>query len=206
MINYIVIPLGEILSDEFDQKSIEESLKKFSCQLETDLEDFLSNKAILYEKSNFGKTFLIIDEEKLKKQHVFTVMAYFTIAQKSLDISKISGKKKRAILGAYPGREKLNSISTYLIGQLGRCDTYTKDMIDGQTILNECYYAISLAARIVGGNLVVLECRECMYDKFYERKGFLKLDTELNEKSLFTLYKKVDFKIFWSKKIADNVS
>ena len=40
------------------------------------------------------------------------------------------------------------------------------------------------------GNLIVLECREHMYDKFYEGQGFKKLYDELNDESLYTLYKK----------------
>ena len=97
------------------------------------------------------------------------------------------------MLGEYPGRDFVNSIPTYLIGQLGRCDNYDKEDLSGQQILNECYHAISVAARVVGGNLVVLECRECMFDKVYGNKGFKKLYDELNEEGLYTLYQKIDF-------------
>lgn len=55
MINYKVIPLGEILSKEYDIQLIEQAFKEFSCQRETDLENFLIQKAIPYEKTNYGK-------------------------------------------------------------------------------------------------------------------------------------------------------
>ena len=112
-------------------------------------------------------------------------MAYFTIAQKSIDISVLSKKKKRKVLGEYPGRDGLNSVPAYLIGQLGRCDKYDSNDLSGQQLLNECYHAISLATMIVGGNLLVLECREHMYDKFYCNQGYKKLYDELNEEGLY---------------------
>lgn len=195
---YKVIPLGEILYKEYSQQKMEDSLKKFSCCREHDLEDFLVHKAIPYEKTNYGKTYLCIDEERLE-QGDFRVAAYFTIAQKSLDISSLSAKKKRKVLGEYPGRDGLNSIPAYLIGQLGRCDDYSKDDLKGETILDECYHAISLAAMIVGGNMIVLECREHMYDKFYKDQGFKKLYNELSEENLYTLYKKIDFQEYWNR-------
>ena len=85
-----------------------------------------------------------------------------------------------------------------MIGQLGRCDDYKNIDLDGQQVLNECYHAISLAAKVVGGNLIVLECRECMYEKFYEKQGFKKLYDELNNEGLYTLYKKIDFSAYWN--------
>ena len=75
---------------------------------------------------------------------------------------------------------------------------YCTYYISGQQILNECYHAISLAARVVGGNLLVLECRCHMYDKFYQQQGFKKLYDELNAEGFYTLYKKIDFKEYWS--------
>ena len=198
MIDYKVIPLGEILSKEYDLQLINNAFKKFSCQRETDLENFLMVKAIPYENTNYGKTYLIIDNNELSNGN-FVVIAYFTIAQKALDISTLGTKRKRKVLGEYPGRDNLKAVPTYLVGQLGRCDAYTSDSLAGQQILNECYHAISLAARVVGGNIIVLECRECMYEKFYKDQGFKKLYDELNEEGLYTLYKKIDFREYWNR-------
>lgn len=196
---YTVIPLGELLSKEYNQDKLNTAFRKFSCQREADLENFLQEKAILYENTNLGKTYLILDSEELKNKN-FIIAGYFTIAQKSVDISEIATKKRRKMLGSYPGRDKLKSIPAYLIGQLGRCDTYSSSELPGNTILNECYNVISLASRIVGGNLVVLECRDGMFSKVYEKLGFKKLYTSLNEENLDTLYKKVDFEDYWKSK------
>lgn len=196
MKKYNIIPLGEILGKEYEQSKIEECFKKFSCQLETDLENFLIHKAITYENTNYGKTYLFIDEDALQAGE-FVVLAYFTIAFTSVDISSLSNKKKRKVLGNYPGRDGLKSITAYLIGQLGRCDECSKDGLTGEQILDECYHAISLAAKVVGGNMVILECREHMYEKFYKQKGFQTLYNELSDEGLYTLYKKIDFQEYW---------
>lgn len=190
--------MGEILGKEYNQQIIEQSFKKFSCQRETDLENFLVYKAIPYEKTNYGKTYLFVDKNKLSESK-FEILAYFTIAQKSIDISSLSKKRKRKVLGEYPGRDNLSSVPAFLIGQLGRCDNYNFNDIGGQQLLNECYHAISVAAKVIGGNLLVLECRECMYEKFYERQGFKKLYDDVNDEGLYTLYKKINFDEYWNR-------
>lgn len=196
---YKVIPLGELLSKEYNQDKLNTAFKRFSCQREADLENFLQEKAILYENTNLGKTYLILDSTELKNKN-FVIAGYFTIDQKSVDISEISAKKRRKMLGSYPGRDKLKSVPAYLIGQLGRCDSYSSLQLPGDTILNECYNVISLASMIVGGNLIVLECRDGMFSKVYERLGFKKLYDSLNDEKLDTLYKKVDFEDYWNYK------
>ena len=198
MKNYKVVPLGEILNKEYDQQKIEEAFKKFSCRREPDLENFLKKKAIPYQNTGFGKTYLCIYADALENGE-FIVMAYFTIAQKSLDISSLSRKKKRKVLGEYPGRDSLNSVPAYLIGQLGRSDEYSNDDLPGEQILFECYHAISMAAMIIGGNMLVLECRQHMFSKFYEGQNFKKLYDDVNEEDLYTLYKKIDFSEYWER-------
>ncbi len=190
--------MGDVLSTGVDRSQVEDAFKKFSCQHEVDLENFLINKSILYENSQYGKTFLLVDKVLLQ-QGEFQIVAYYTIAMKSLDINQLSKKKRRKVLGGQPGRDQMNSMSAYLIGQLGRNDAYSHEDMDGVTILNECYHSISTAARVVGGQLIVLECREHMYEKFYQNQNFLKLYDELSQDGLYTLYKRVDFQEYWDR-------
>lgn len=196
MKDYIVVPLGEIIGKGYDKEKIESAFKKFSCHREIDLENFLVQKAETYENGGVGKTYLCVDREKLEKGE-FIILAYFSLAQRSIELNELSNKKRRKLLGSYPGRDKLKSMPAFLIGQLGRCDDCSAEELSGQQLLNECYHAISLAAKIVGGNLLVLECREHMFEKFYENQGFKKLYDELNEENLYTLYKKIDFREYW---------
>ena len=196
---YTVIPLGELLSEEYDENILEQAFKKFSCQREPDLENFLMKKAILYEKSDFGKTYLILDTDELKHQN-FVIMAYFTISYKGINISNLSNKQRRKMLGMYPGRDHIDTIGAYLIGQLGRSDSYTSEQLPGYIIFSDCYHAISIAVNAIGGRLLVLECREGMYEKFYQKHGFLKFHDQLSKDNLYTLYQKIDFRDYWNLK------
>lgn len=100
MKDYIVVPLGEIINKEYNTSKIEDSFKKFSCHREEDLENFLVNKAITYEKSDIGKTYLCLDAAELKEKR-FVIMAYFTIAQRAVDISALSSKKEEKCWEAF---------------------------------------------------------------------------------------------------------
>ncbi len=191
MIRYRIVPLKEIICKNNVDNIIERAMKDFSCQRETDLEKFLLNKAIIYEKINYGKTYLIIDDDKLIQKKELAIVAYFTVSQKAVDITNISKKKRRKILGEYPGRDNVPFIPAYLIGQLGRSDSYSTEDMPGDQILSECYNIISKAVNVIGGNLVMLECRGHMFANFYEKQGFKKLYEELSEEGLYTLYKKI---------------
>lgn len=190
MIDYKVISLRTLLDNlgENDTK-LDNILKRFSCQNEKDLETFLHSKAIIYEKSNIGKTFLLVDEKELEDNN-FKIIGFFTLGITSIDISNISSNRRRKMLDSIPGRDKLSSISAYLIGQLGRCDSYSKEKLPGEIILKEAYAAIDRAIEVIGGNLLILECREHMFSKFYEKYDFKKLYDELDN-GLYTLYKKI---------------
>lgn len=198
MLEYNLISLGDLLSNDFDENKIVSVFEKFSCQFETELEDFLLNDSIKYEKAGFGKTFLFLDSERLKNEEL-SIMAYYTIGHSSVDISNIKGKSRRKMLGSYPGRDNLTNLATFMIAQLGRSDKYSSEDLSGATILSECYNSLSIAAKIIGGNIVSLECREHMYSKFYEKQGYRKLTDKLSEKKLYSLYRKVDFEEYWGK-------
>jgi len=191
MTKYVTVQLSELLQVG-QEKILEEIFKKFSCCLEKDLEDFLTAKAIRYEKIGYGRTFLMFEENALDNGEI-KIMAFFTIAQTSIDLSEVSKKKRRKMLGEHPGREVLKSCPAYLIGQIGRSDDYSHDSLPGKVILNECYEVIRKAHLILGGRLITLECREKMFDSFYAGNGFLKIDDKTNSENLLTLYKKANF-------------
>ena len=192
MREYIIFSLGDLIKGDYTEKDLSPFFNDFTCEREKDLEIFLRNKAITYDNSNLGKTSLIIDKDSFD-QGKLDVMAFFTIGQTSVDIGALSNNKKKKLLGSVPGRDKLLSYQAYLIGQLGRSDMYTTDDISGETILNECYAEIRKVQRIVGGRLLLLECREHMFELFYQKKGFEKLTDFPDEHGLYTLYRRIKF-------------
>ncbi|MBC1423914.1 hypothetical protein [Listeria seeligeri] len=193
MLDYILVSLSDLL-DSFKENEIEEKIKSsFSCRREKDLESFLHEKAILYERSSLGRTFLFLDKVKLL-EGVFSVIGFFTTAQTSYDISVLSKKRKRKVLGsAVPGRDSLKSFPAFLIGQIGRNDLYTSEDLNGKTMLNECFLQLKQVSKIIGGEHVILECREYMFKNFYEAQGFQKFVEEPTPEGLLTLYNRIKF-------------
>ncbi|MFT8826021.1 MULTISPECIES: hypothetical protein [Liquorilactobacillus] len=195
MIDYKVFSLSDILDNFSDKEDeLKEIFKNFSCPLEKELENFLLHSAIEYQKIQFGKTFLFLNAQKLIEGKI-DIMAYFTTGQKAIDISKMSQKKKHKVIGSsIPGRDNLKSIAGYLIGELGRDERYSSTDLPGEEILKECYKRIEDARKIVGGNLIVLECRRKMFSLFYEKQGFKKISEEASDKGrdLIMLYRKIN--------------
>jgi len=193
MKNHIVFSLGELLrSGEYDEQLLLPSFKEFHCEKERDLETFLVKHAVEYELNSIGKTYLFVNESALHDRR-FIVDAYVTLATKAIDISEMSLSGRRKMLGSYPGRDTIKTISAFLIGQLGRSDGCSRNEISGQDLLNESYSVFKKACALVGGKVIVLECREHMYGKFYEKQGFKKIRETLNDDNLYELYKKVNF-------------
>lgn len=192
MKNYIIFSLGDLLEGGYTEKELSPFFNAFRCKREKDLEIFLRTKAVMYDNTNLGKTSLIIDKEAFERGE-FKIMAFFTIGQTSIDISELSKTRKKKLLGSVPGRDKLKSYQAFLIGQLGRSDDYSSQDISGEIILNECYAEIQRVQRLIGGRLLLLECREHMFDLFYKKRGFEKLVDDVDEHGLFTLYKRLRF-------------
>ncbi len=193
MIDYLVISLGELLLN-YNAAEINESFKQFNCERERDLQKFLQEKSITYENAGTGRTYLFLDKDEFQKMN-FKIMGFFTISQTSVDISAMSQKKKKKVLGsAVPGRDSLNSFSAFLIGQLGRNDSYNSIQLPGHYLLHECYLQLKEANKLVGGEHVILECRECMFMKFYNNQGFKLIADDTNKDGLYTLYNRVKFK------------
>ena len=78
-------------------------------------------------------------------------------------------------------KKKLGNLSdgeqnlvAFLIGQLGRDSAYSNEVLDGRKMLQDCYDLIASARDIVGGRLILLDCKPseklCAY---YEREGFI---------------------------------
>jgi len=192
MIDYLVVSLDDALG-VFGLQIVNDAFKSFSCEEERDLEVFLCTKAIDYEHSGKGKTFLLVDAVKYRDEQRLKIAAYYTLATTAIDLSNFGENKKKKVVGDFPKRSQRDSFPAFLIGQLGRDNGYSHDDLSGETIVREAFHTLRSAASIVGGKLVVLECREHMYDKVYAKLGFKKLDDALNAENLYMLYTRVDF-------------
>ena len=175
MLKYTVVALHEMLKAfPDDEEKVSNVLNAFECANNKDVETFLKNKAVLFDKQGFSKTHLIYTSYK----NEMVLVGYYALAHKSFVIkssSKVSSslKKRIAKFGQYDKDLKQYVVSAPLIGQLGKNDKY-KDLISGDVLLYcDCKTVKSVQA-LVGGKFVYLECEDkpILVD-FYKSNGFV---------------------------------
>lgn len=161
-----VVQLCHLL-EEFGDDIVKDIIADFFCQKNKDVEEFLKDKAITYEKHHKGRTFLVlgINQDKL------IIVAYFTLAASLIKIDQASGTQRRRMLGT--GFESNQQLSAILIGQLGKNDIY-KSFISGKDLLGLALDRVLQANQLIGGRIVYLECEDKQILKdFYEDIGLI---------------------------------
>ena len=155
----------------------------FSCCKSKDVESFLKTKSIDFEKRNKSRSFIVLDSEELHKYKRLSILAYFTLALKSLKVhnEKVTPALRRKMDGFDKNAKEFES---FLIGQLGRNDTIKSSELPGKDLLNMAISFISKAQKIVGGRIVMIDCENNnKLIKFYEDNGFI-LIQEHNKKPM----------------------
>jgi hypothetical protein len=152
------------------RKGLKSSFLFFFCKQDSDVENFIRHEAIEYEKIGRSRTFIIYDEDGDE----FKILAYFTLAIKVLGVNKdlLSIKKTKELDGKSSknyGR-KITEFPTILIGQIAKNDKYA-EFIDGLEIMQYCISMVLLGQSILGGRIVMLECKNIqkiidLYQKF----------------------------------------
>lgn len=173
-LKYQIISLNKLLEAYDDEKKVKEILNAFECINNIDVEKFLHEKAILFDKQGISKTHLIYTSYKEK----MVLVGYFTLANKnfvvksSANISK-TWKRRLAKFSHYNDEVKQHIITAPLIGQLGKNDKY-KDLISGDVLLKFACDEIRKVHAVIGGRFVYLECEDKpnLLD-FYADNGFV---------------------------------
>lgn len=176
MNNYDVVMLGTLLK-QYDQDNVSQVLHGFTTGTHgKDVEDFLHDKAIEFEKLSIARTYLVFRSNDL--------VGYFSISSKSLDIpatqwNGLSNKTRRNLAGKL-SQQKISadatkSITGALLGQLGRDVKYKHD-VKGADILSLAELAIKDVWQAVGGRFIWLEAdQEETLTGFYERDGYVRI-------------------------------
>lgn len=186
----------------------EEDIKKLLFSFETisgknapgseDVESFLHNKAIQYEKLDLSRTYLVMSTYKGKS----FIAGYFSISPKPLVInkknfSKLSNALQKRLMGiGHKTDQKTYEIKAYLLGQLGK--NYNEvakkaKSASGNDLLALAYRKIQEAHKLVGGRIVYLECEECEKIKeFYRYNGFRELEGFKSSNDLCLFVKKIE--------------
>lgn len=145
-----------------------ELLSTFQCALDIDIQNFLKEKAILYEQQNISRTYLLIDDS-----HAY-LLAYYTIAIKEFQFDEnLSRAKKKKYLGtSYEANKQCSAI---LIGQIGKNSAVPKKyQISGNDILLSIMDTISSIRELAGGRLLYVEAKPHPYlHMFYTSFHFM---------------------------------
>lgn len=156
---YLTVPLRQFL-EWFDEVEVQKRLSVFCCSRDRDREDFLHNKAILFEKKGMARTYLALMDDD--------IAGYFTLSIRCLRVPddqnvSISLSKKMNI------DPDNNVAQSYLLGQLGRADGSYKGM--GADILEDAVELVKQANGIVGCRVVRVDCQDELIP-YYEQHGF----------------------------------
>lgn len=118
-----------------DEDKAQELISFFVCLKDSDIENFLMGKAILFEKLGKSRTFFIFDED----DDEFKILAYFTLALQVLIVPEVLSCRKIKNFDGFNAKikgEKITEFPTILIGQLGKNDLYKGSITGFDAILS----------------------------------------------------------------------
>lgn len=172
---YKIISLNELLLQLGEERVTKEILSSFSSPLNKDVEVFLTQKAIVFDKQSISRTHLVFAPYRSKT----TLVGYFTLAYKdfTIPIKNISSKLKSRLkkFGTLENELKAYKVSAPLIAQLGKnfTDGYNT-LITGDELLELACNMVSEIHFLMGGRIVYVECEDKpRLVEFYERNDFV---------------------------------
>ncbi|MFS9317140.1 GNAT family N-acetyltransferase [Streptococcus infantis] len=190
---YNVMSLDNLIT-ALGEEDTKEKLLTFEgkSDVPNDIESFLHEKAIQFEKSAIASTYLVFEEE------TNILVGFFSLANKPLTMSEKNfdslSNNQRNRLKQY-GRKIGNKfqINSYLIGQLGK--NFSKEAekkISGADLLTLAFDKVAEASAIIRAKYVWLECEnnEKLID-FYSSFGFKQINPKPLEDELVVLILKI---------------
>lgn len=189
MIGYNLVILKDMI-DSIGEDRTKAILSDFVCPQNKDIEDFLWNKAIEFEKQGVSTTYLIFASHKGNVR----LFGFFAIAMKAMSVPasrKLSDNLKRRLnrFAIRNNDTKEYLVPSILIAQLGKNhkDDLNKEITGDELLKIACDKAKQIQ-RLSSGKFIYLECEdEEKLINFYKRNGFHdfgKRERENYEKSL----------------------
>lgn len=199
-----VLALSDLIREYPDQENVKRLLLSF-CTLKTDhadgaedVETFLHDKAIQFEKMELARTYLVMSTFKGESY----LAGYFSISNKSFVIPRknfqaLSVSLQKRLLGAGNKTQQSNyEIRGFLLGQLGKnfSEIATKARsATGNDLLALAYIKIQEAHRLVGGRIMYLECEDNVKIKdFYKKNGFREIEDYKSTNDLCIMVKRIE--------------
>jgi len=166
-----IIQLSDLL-EMYDDSVLVHELGKFQCTKNADVEHFLHENSLTFEKAAKSRTYLAVTTTTLQVEEVtLEITGYFTLALKHLTLDEeISRSKLRKVNGLFIPDN--NVVVGFLIGQLGKSDQF-KDQISGKQLLDAAQIVIRNTRRLIGGRFIIVECiPKTKLIEFYHDYGF----------------------------------
>ena len=177
--HYTVLKLSDLLSTHGEDVT-RQILSTFYSPNNKDVDNFIKEKAIIFDEQSFAKVHLVFTQYKGTQ----VLVGYYALANKSFVIkagvnktstAKISQSlRKRIARFAYLDKDTNQFIVTApLIGQLGKNYNF-KDLITGEILLEYACDTVREVQSWTGGKFVYLECEDKPFlIDFYTRNGFV---------------------------------
>lgn len=179
-----VIQLSDLISASSDIEEVQKILSKFNSIPHpftgevNDVEFFLHQKAISFEKMSLSTTYLLFSTYKEE----LVLVGYFSLANKPLTMSKknysnLTNRQQRALCQNGTKTESGGYIvNSYLIGQVGKnysAKAQKLKAINGTQILTLAYDTVIKAKEIINARYVWIECEDTpKLRNFYNDFGF----------------------------------
>lgn len=170
---YSRFKLADLLANK-STNQIKKLLKTFVCTKNTDVQDFLHNKAITFERNLRSCTYLYVSNTDKSVAGYFSIGITYTLTNK-LDKAVVK------FLDGYT--DETIAIPCYLIGQLGKSDT-CKEKI-GKFLLDDALNFIDKAQGILKGRFVLIDSvNDERVINFYKENSFIALENDKSLKSI----------------------
>lgn len=143
---------------------LSELLSSFSCEKDEDIEYFLHNRSIEFEKLSKARTYLVLDKKQLEnKEKPLMVYGYISIALKILSVPQDMSNRMRKELDGFSAKihgEQIGDFPCYLIGQLSKNSNIKSEGISGKQLIDFASDIIATSVEAVGGRYMMIECRD----------------------------------------------
>jgi hypothetical protein len=163
---------------------LDQMIEEFSCVRDKDVESFLKNAAVKYDREGYGRTNTYVDYENDDP----VIVAFFTVAITATSFLEVSKSRKRKMLHSKPGRDSHDYFGGILIGQVGRADGFDSDVVNGQEMLSDAEVIIEMGREYIGGKIVYLDCKELLIP-LYQSNGYDLLMPEPFSSGYYKMFK-----------------
>ena len=167
---FTVFSLKE-LENQIGEDKIRNQIKTFSSK-DNDIEDFLINKSIFFEKISISTTYLVFDVNR-------NLVGYFSIANRSLTIQSEEFERlsntlqKKLIKSGTQNKSGDYVINSFLLGQIGKNFSIKNNSLSGNELLKIAYGILLEIKQKINVKFIWLECQDNeKLLRFYSTFGF----------------------------------